>query len=669
MSFHKLLFFTAACFALFACGANFNAESAEKPNVIVILIDDMGWNDLSCFGNEEVKTPRIDKLASEGIAFTQFHVGAPICSPSRCGLLTGQYPYRWKITSFLSNRQHNAERGIENWLDVQAPSIGRLFKDAGYVTGHFGKWHLGGQRDVGEAPQISEYGFDESLTNFEGLGPRVLPLLNTFDGSEPRKYSLGSENLGKPEEITWVDRNKVTSSFVNKSIEFIKKAQKENKPFYINLWPDDMHSPFFPDKSLRGDESKKALYNGVLIEMDRQLAPLLDYVRNDEKLKNNTLIVFFSDNGPEPGAGSSAPLRGNKGMLYEGGTRSSLIVWGPGLQKKNAQGGRNETAVFQSLDILPSLLKIAGISSPADVKFDGEDFSDIMLGNKKDQARKSPIFWRRPPDRPGPQHSPWPDFALKDGQWKFMMQYDGTNPQLYDLSKDVAETENLAEKYPEKVAEYMKAIESWSEPLPKDAGSMFDGPGLKLELDFTKGRRLTDLSGCNNIVKREGTLRFREVDARTVCRFDGNSNIQIDNSRALDCAQTPWSVEVKFRSEKPDGLIMAQGGVANGYALFIENGKPGFGVAINSEPYLARGNEKIEGWTTLKGVITPDKKAELYINGKLVSSVDLPDFILSNPADSTQIGIDKAGQVIGFKLPYFEGDIERIAIRKEKMPK
>lgn len=340
------------------------------------------------------------------------------------------------------------------------------------MTGHFGKWHLGGQRDVGEAPLISEYGFDESLTNFEGLGPRVLPLLNAFDGTAPKKYSLGSENLGKSNEITWVDRNKVTGSFVEKTLEFIKRSQEAKKPFFINLWPDDVHSPFFPAEDLRGDGSKKELYHGVLIELDRQLGPLFDYVRKDEKLRKNTLVVFLSDNGPEPGAGSSAPLRGTKGMLYEGGTRSSLIVWGPGLQNKDAQGTRNDAAVFHSLDMAPSLLKIAGIAQPENISFDGEDFSQILLGHKKEQKRQNPIFWRRPPDRPGPPRHPLPELAVKDGQWKFLMRYDTSQPQLYDIANDIAETKNLAEKHPQLVTKYTQLLRNWNEPLPKDAGNM-----------------------------------------------------------------------------------------------------------------------------------------------------------------------------------------------------
>ncbi|MEO8352473.1 MAG: sulfatase-like hydrolase/transferase, partial [Chthoniobacteraceae bacterium] len=158
------------------------ADGDRKPNIILVFIDDMGWGDFSCFGGQEVETTNIDRLAQEGIRFEQFYVNSPICSPSRTAISTGQYPQRWRINSYLAERQANAERGLANWLDPQAPMLARMLHDAGYTTGHFGKWHMGGQRDVGDAPLIAEYGFDESLTNFEGLGPRVLQLLNAFDG-------------------------------------------------------------------------------------------------------------------------------------------------------------------------------------------------------------------------------------------------------------------------------------------------------------------------------------------------------------------------------------------------------------------------------------------------------------------------------------------------------
>ena len=453
--------------SVFAVESERSQES--RPNIILVLIDDMGWSDLSCFGNTTVQTPHMDRLASEGIAFTQFHVCAPICSPSRCGLTTGQYPQRWKITSYLDNRKMNADRNMAQWLDLSAPTLARSFQQAGYATGHFGKWHLGGQRDVGDAPLITEYGFDESLTNFEGLGPRVLPMLDAFDGKPAQKYSLGSENLGRG-EIFWEQRNKVTTRFVDATLDFIKRAESDGRPFYVNLWPDDVHSPFFPSAELRGDGEKKTLYHGVLVELDLQLAPLFDYIRESETLRDNTLILLMSDNGPEPGAGSSAPLRGSKGMLYEGGTRSPLIVWGNGLLAADQCGRKNENAVFQTIDLIPSLLKIAGIAFDPKTIYDGEDFSKVLLGQADSQKREAPIFWRRPPDRPGLNNNPWPDLALRDGFWKFLMQYDGSRPQLYDLKTDVSESKNLAEIHPDRVEQYRKMLIEWNRPLPQDAG-------------------------------------------------------------------------------------------------------------------------------------------------------------------------------------------------------
>ena len=314
---------------------SFTAIAADRPNIVLVFIDDMGWSDFSCFGNTDAQTKNIDSLASEGICFEQFYVNSPICSPSRVAISTGQYPQRWKISSYLAHRELNKQRGIANWLDPKAPMLAKSLQQAGYATGHFGKWHMGGQRNVGDAPLITEYGFDQSLTNFEGLGPRLLPLVRTPQKPEFRKIWQDSEKLGRG-EVLWTDRAKITKGFTEASVNFIRKAQKENKPFYINLWPDDVHSPFFP--TLEGWQrgvDKRSLYLSVLEEMDAQFAPLFNFVKNDSKLRNNTLILICSDNGPEKDAGRADNLKGYKTLLFEGGIRSSLVVWGPGILAKN----------------------------------------------------------------------------------------------------------------------------------------------------------------------------------------------------------------------------------------------------------------------------------------------------------------------------------------------
>ncbi|QDU03538.1 Arylsulfatase [Gimesia chilikensis] len=442
----------------------------EKPNVIMVFIDDMGWSDLSCFKGAAVKTNNIDRLADEGIRFTNFYVNSPICSPSRVALTTGQYPQRWRINSYLAQRKKNRERGLAQWLDPKAPVLARELKHAGYATGHFGKWHMGGQRDVGEAPLITRYGFDRSLTNFEGLGPRVLPLKDAYDGKPPQKHDLGSANLGHG-PIRWEDRSVVTAAFVKDALNFIDQAEATGQPFYLNLWPDDVHSPFFPPEVMRDatDGSKRALYYAVLKAMDQQLGALFDRIRNDEQLKNNTLILIASDNGPETGAGLANPLRGAKTWLYEGGVRSPLIVWGPSLINPKAAGTTNNTSVLSALDLNRSLYSLTGTELPQGVQLDGEDLADTLLGKEK-QSRQAPLFWRRPPDRPGTREEPNPDLAARAGKWKFYMNYDQTGIQLYDLEQDVSETRNQATQHPDLVKRLQQAVNEWNSGLPADAG-------------------------------------------------------------------------------------------------------------------------------------------------------------------------------------------------------
>lgn len=456
--------FTLLLVTLFGCLASPAGATPARPNFIFVLIDDMGYGDMSCYGAKDVKTGHLDRLAAEGLRFTQFTVGSPICSPSRTALTTGQFPARWKITSYLAARRENTRRDMPQWLDPAAPSLARLLKQAGYTTGHFGKWHMGGQRDVGDAPLISEYGFDESVANFEGLGDRILPLCDAYDGQPPRKHALGSDQLGRG-NITWMDRSQVTSGFVDRALQFIRKAEQSGKPFYVNLWPDDVHSPFFPPRNLRGDGSNRQLYYGVVKAMDEQYARLFDYVRESPRLRTNTVIIVTSDNGPEPGAGSAGPFRGHKSMIYEGGLREPFIVWSPGLMSPAARGTVNDRSVISAVDLLPSVARLAGVRLPAKVQFDGEDFSDTLLGHKA-QTRTKPLFWNRPPDRPGANGDRWPDLAIRDGDWKLLLMEDGSEPQLYNLATDFGETRNLADERPELVRRLSRQLLDWRKTMP-----------------------------------------------------------------------------------------------------------------------------------------------------------------------------------------------------------
>jgi uncharacterized sulfatase len=443
------------------------AQAARQPNFVFVLIDDMGWGDFSCFGNKEAKTPNIDRLAAEGLRFSQFYVNSPICSPSRCAFVTGQYPQRWRIGSYLAHRAENTRRGIAQWLDPQAPSLARTLQAAGYATGHFGKWHLGGQRDVDDAPAITAYGYDASLTNFEGMGPKLLPLTRKPGDTEPKKIWADAERLGGP--VTWMDRAEITTGYADAALKFIDQAAAKGQPFYVDLWPDDVHSPYFPPLEKWSPE-KHRIYLAVLEEMDRQLGRLCDRVRTDPALRANTVFIICSDNGPEPGAGSAGPFRGAKTQLHEGGIRSSLIVWAPGLMEKAKVGTLDAASVFAAMDLAPSLVRLAGAKSPAGL--DGADLSATLLGQEP-ASHPGPIFWRRPPDRkvwlpalPKPQ----PDLAVREGDWKLLCEYDGSKPVLFDLAKDPGETNDLAAKETAVTERLTAAVLAWHRSMPADNG-------------------------------------------------------------------------------------------------------------------------------------------------------------------------------------------------------
>lgn len=439
--------------------------AGSRPNIVLVFIDDMGWGDFSCFGNRQAKTPEVDRLAAEGIRFEQFYVNSPICSPSRTAITTGQYPQRWRITSYLAHRRQNTARGMAQWLDPKAPSLARCLRRAGYATGHFGKWHMGGQRDVDDAPLIARYGFEVALTNFEGMGPKLLPLVLEPGQAKPRKIWAGAERLG--EGFRWMLRSEITGGFVDAALGLIAKAQEDGRPFYINLWPDDVHGPFWPSVA-RWSEDPRQRYLAVLEEMDRQLGKLFARIRADERLRRNTLILVCSDNGPAKGAGSAGPLRGFKTMLYEGGIRSPLVAWGPGVLARSGQVDKR--SMFSAIDLVPTLIALAGAQQPDGVRFDGEMLLPTLRG--EGGSREAPLYFRRPPDRDSFYGiKDLPDLAVRAGNMKLLCEYDGSDAQLYDLDADPGERQDLAAERPETTTRLKRMLLAWHRAMPADRGA------------------------------------------------------------------------------------------------------------------------------------------------------------------------------------------------------
>lgn len=428
---------------------------ARQPNILFILIDDMGFGDLSLTGNRLAATPNIDALAREGMVMTQFYTAAPICSPSRAGFMTGRFPARDRFVTFIHDRERNAAFGQADWLDPQLANLPRTLHQAGYATGHFGKWHLGGGRNIGEAPLPAAYGFDESYTQFEGLGPRVLP----SDITNP----LGKQSaaLGKG-PVDWLPRAQVTARFVDRTLDFVGRSK--DRPWFAQLWLDDVHTPWIPSAAQleavkgKGRTPREEKFLAVLVAMDAEIGRLVAGLRKAGEL-DDTLIVFTSDNGPTVGAetpGSAGPYRGKKASLYEGGVRQPLIVRWPGHA---AAGGRDAKSVAQAVDLFPTLARIAGAPKPR-----GVDGIDIGAAWRGEPLAARPDLYSHVA-RPGAEAF-GPLYSIRSGPWKLLMNADGSGAELYDIDADPQEIRDRKADSPKVRRTLSGKLAKWIASLP-----------------------------------------------------------------------------------------------------------------------------------------------------------------------------------------------------------
>jgi arylsulfatase A-like enzyme len=431
------------------------ASKVDSPSIVVILTDDMGFGDVGVYGGKFVPTPNIDRMAAEGIRFTQYYSASPISSPSRAGLLTGLHPAKLHITSYLQTREGNRRAEMADFLDPSAPTLPRTLQAAGYKTGHFGKWHLGGGRDVKNAPSITRYGYDEYVSTYESPDPD--PLITATGWIWSAKDSI--------------KRWSRTAYFVDKTLDFLKRNR--GQPCFVNLWPDDMHTPWvgnveeqmlFPD----GESSEKN-FRTVLIEYDRQIGRLLAGLK-ELGIDKNTIVIFTSDNGPAPSfRGSRAGnYRGCKASLYEGGMRMPFIVWSP--DHLVPRGVVDNTSVVSALDLFVSVCSIANVGLPGGYESDGADMGCALTGEPRQRSRA--IFWeyRRNGSKSFPQPADKdvsPNLAVREGDWKLLMNADGTGLMLYNLHEDQRETTNVSEKSPGKAFELREKLTEWRRSFPE----------------------------------------------------------------------------------------------------------------------------------------------------------------------------------------------------------
>lgn len=452
--------------ALRAAGVSVAAAAETRPNLVFILADDLGWRDTSLYGSTYHETPNIDRLARRGVRFMNAYAANPLCSPTRASILTGLYPGRIGITTpachlpevrldpGFPKRARVDEKAVTplslTRLKTTYPTLSRTLKEAGYATGHFGKWHLGH-----EPYSPLEHGFDVDVPHHPGPGPAGSYLA-------PWKFATSLKFTGQKGEH-------IEDRMAREAVKFLR--DNKDRPFYLNYWAFSVHSPWdakseLIDKYKRKRDPQAAQRNPVYAAMVRSLddavGTLLDTL-DELKIADRTIVIFFSDNGGvhwlddrmkqtfglDAPPTSNAPLRGGKATLYEGGTREPCLVVWPGRVKPDS----TTDALLSSVDFFPTILEMLDVKRGDGGKCDGVSQVPAILGVGAPRDTAYCYF---------PHYTPatgnLPGVWVRRGRWKLIRFFCDTAEladryELYDLENDLGETKNLAERMPEKVTE------------------------------------------------------------------------------------------------------------------------------------------------------------------------------------------------------------------------
>lgn len=434
-----------------------------RTNVVFFLVDDLGWRDLGCYGSDYYKTPHIDRLAGEGVRFTDAYAACTVCSPTRAAIMTGKYPARLLLTQWLpsgrwSRTGHKMKeaRYISN-LPLEEVTIAEALREHGYRTAFMGKWHLGTETYYYPEHQ----GFDVNIAgrDYGAPGSYFFPFTGKW------KIPSTGQTLHKKQPLAGKKGDYLADRLAEEAESFIRK--NADKPFFLMLSHYAVHTPLQgkPEKVARYEavpktrRQGKPAYAAMVESVDDSVGRVTGVLR-ELGLDKNTLVIFTSDNGGFAGATSNAPLRANKGSNYEGGLRVPAIVKWPA----GGEAGATSGVPITSTDFYPTILAATGQPLRPHQHMDGADLTPVLSGES--ELKRDALFWHYPHYNRHPQN--FPAGVIRVGDWKLMQAFESGEVSLFNLAEDIGETTNLAKKHPDRARRMLGWLNEWQQKVGAD---------------------------------------------------------------------------------------------------------------------------------------------------------------------------------------------------------
>lgn len=487
----------------------------QRPNIILFLVDDLGWQDTSVPLhtrttplNQRYRTPNLEKLAARGAKFTQAYAAAPVCTPTRTSILTGQSPARTHITYWTLHRDTDTSRPREdiaapawnmNGLSQDDRSLARILRRIGYRTIHVGKAHFGAHDTSGADPR--NLGFEVNIAGHASGGPASYDGLDHFTvaGRQGAAAHGGASVWDVPDlEIYHGHDIYLTEALALEATRQIHRAAADNTPFFMNFAPYAVHAPIMANRKYLANypdlDEREAAYATMVESVDAALGALVNALDETGQL-DNTIILYTSDNGglsaQARGAAPdgkmahthNAPLRSGKGSAYEGGVRVPMVIAWPGV----VEGPMTITTPVISYDLFPTIIALAGLQTDYDPEIDGRDLTPLLTGRPELFDASRTLGWNQPhqwgADGPGIE----PFTSLRAGDWKLIYFHAGRRFELYDLAKDIGEAKDLAAANPDKLKELAALMDAWIDTtgaqlsIDKKTGEQIERPGAAAE--------------------------------------------------------------------------------------------------------------------------------------------------------------------------------------------